>query len=78
MTLSLDGHSAVFLPQVAPDNDQIVSAGAAKPLIELTNSQDVTFTLIPGGHLGLMSSQKSAEQFWPILFNWLALRSTQL
>ena len=62
----------------AGDNDQIVSAGAAKPLIELTNSQDVTFTLIPGGHLGLMSSQKSAEQFWPILFNWLALRSTQL
>lgn len=60
------------------DNDQIVSAEAAKPLIELTNSQDVTFTLIPGGHLGLMSSQKSAEQFWPVLSNWLAFRSTKL
>ncbi|MFC6052091.1 poly(R)-hydroxyalkanoic acid synthase [Acinetobacter sp. Ac_877] len=62
----------------AGDNDQIVSEAAAKPLIELTNSKDVTFTLIPGGHLGLMSSQKSAEQFWPKLSNWLALRSTQI
>lgn len=62
----------------AGDNDQIVSAEAAKPLIELTNSQDVTFTLIPGGHLGLMSSRKSAEKFWPTLSDWLALRSTKL
>lgn len=60
----------------AGKNDQIVSAAAAQPLIELTSSQDVTFTLIPGGHLGLMSSEKSAAEFWPTLSQWLSARST--
>lgn len=59
-------------------SDQMVTADAVRPLTELTSSQDVTFTLIPGGHLGLMSSQKSAEEFWPKLSEWLAERSTRL
>ncbi len=61
----------------AGKNDQMVTAASVKPLSELTNSNDVTFTLIPGGHLGLMSSQKSAEEFWPMLAQWLDKRSTQ-
>ena len=60
----------------AGSSDQIVTAEAAQPLGELTSSQDVTFTLIPGGHLGLMSSQKSANEFWPKLTTWLEQRST--
>ncbi|MGE8550391.1 MAG: alpha/beta fold hydrolase, partial [Acinetobacter calcoaceticus] len=48
-------------------SDQLVTADAASPLSQLTSSQDVTFTLIPGGHLGLMSSQASALEFWPKL-----------
>lgn len=59
-------------------SDQMVTADAVRPLTELTNSEDVTFTLIPGGHLGLMSSQKSADEFWPKLSAWLAERSTKL
>lgn len=59
-------------------SDQIVSVEAVKPLIELTNSQDVTFTLIPGGHLGLMSSQSSANEFWPFMTNWLKHRSSKI
>ncbi|CAB1212626.1 alpha/beta fold hydrolase [Acinetobacter bouvetii] len=59
-------------------SDQIVSQEAVKPLIELTNSQDVTFTLIPGGHLGLMSSQSSANEFWPFLTTWLKQRSSKI
>lgn len=59
-------------------SDQIVSAAAVKPLIELTNSQDVTFTLIPGGHLGLMSSQSSANEFWPLMTTWLKQRSNKI
>ena len=62
----------------AGSSDQIVTAEAAQPLCELTSSQDVTFTLIPGGHLGLMSSQKSANIFWPKLTTWLEQRSTLL
>ena len=59
-------------------NDQIVSEDAVKPLIELTNSQDVTFTLIPGGHLGLMSSRASANEFWPFMTTWLKHRSSRI
>lgn len=58
-------------------NDQMVTAASVKPLSQLTNSSDVTFTLIPGGHLGLMSSLKSAEEFWPMLAQWLDERSTK-
>ena len=59
-------------------SDQMVTADAVRPLTELTNSSDVTFTLIPGGHLGLMSSQKSADEFWPKLSNWFVERSTSI
>ena len=59
-------------------SDQIVSEDAVKPLIELTNSQDVTFTLIPGGHLGLMSSRASANEFWPFMTTWLKHRSSRI
>jgi len=58
--------------------DQLVTADAVYPLSQLTNSQDVTFTLIPGGHLGLMSSQASAQEFWPKLAAWLTERSTKI
>ena len=59
-------------------SDQLVTADAVKPLTQLTSSSDVTFTLIPGGHLGLMSSQASSEEFWPMFNDWLAKRSTQI
>lgn len=62
----------------AGSSDQIVTAEASRPLGELTSSADVTFTHIPGGHLGLMSSQKSANEFWPELAAWLKQRSTLL
>lgn len=62
----------------AGKSDQMVTVKAAKPLIHLTSSSDITFKLIPGGHLGLMSNQKSAEQFWPELADWLVQRSTSI
>ena len=60
----------------AGDRDQIVTASAVRPLTQLTSSQDISYELIPGGHLGLMSSQKSAEIFCPTLYTWLKQRST--
>lgn len=59
-------------------SDQLVTKDASFPLTQLTQSQDVTFTLIPGGHLGLMSSQSSSIEFWPKLKEWLEQRSTKL
>lgn len=57
--------------------DQLVAPAAVLPLCELTNSADVTFTLLPGGHMGIMSNQKTAEEFWPQMAIWLQQRSTQ-
>lgn len=71
-------HIACSLLVGAGRSDRIVSEEAVKPLIELTNSQDVTFTLIPGGHLGLMSSQSSANEFWPFMTTWLKQRSNKI
>jgi poly(3-hydroxyalkanoate) synthetase len=62
----------------AGSRDQIVSEASAKTLSTLTSSQDFTFTLITGGHLGIMSNQNSASDFWPALSDWLAKRSTKL
>ena len=62
----------------AGKGDQMVTAASVQPLVQLTNSQDVTFTLIPGGHLGLMSNQKSADEFWPTLSTWLSKRSSPI
>lgn len=62
----------------AGERDQMVTADAVYPLTQLTSSPDVTYQLIPGGHLGLMSSQKSAEIFWPTLYTWLQQRSTAI
>lgn len=58
--------------------DQLVSAKAVAPLCELTSSTDVTFTLIPGGHMGIMSNQNTAKEFWPQMAAWLTQRSTQI
>lgn len=62
----------------AGKNDQLVTQDAARPLIHLTQSKDVEFVEIPGGHLGMISSQGSADQFWPKLTQWLAERSQAL
>ena len=76
-TIELKGINCSLLVG-AGKSDQLVTADAAFPLTQLTNSQDVTFTLIPGGHLGLMSSQNSSIEFWPTLTKWLEERSTHL
>ena len=62
----------------AGKGDQMVTVASVQPLVQLTNSQDVTFTLIPGGHLGLMSSQSSANEFWPLMTTWLKQRSSKI
>ncbi len=56
-------------------NDNMVTVDAVRPLTRVVSSTDVTFTTIPGGHVGLMGSQQSAQEFWPLMANWLATRS---
>lgn len=60
----------------AGNSDQIVTEASIRPLTQLTSSPDVSFTAIPGGHIGLMSSQASAYTFWPKMTDWLVQRSS--
>lgn len=59
----------------AGSSDGMVTPASVQPLTNLTASQDVTFKIIPGGHMGLMCSQASSLEFWPFLSNWLEQRS---
>lgn len=56
-------------------NDGMVTLDSVRPLTRLVGSKDVTFTSIPGGHVGLMGSQQAADEFWPMMSGWLAARS---
>ncbi len=62
----------------AGKSDQLVTQAAVQPLTTLTSSEDVQFELIPGGHLGMISSQGSANEFWPKMATWLAARSQSI
>ena len=69
-----DIHSALLV--VAGRNDELATADSIKPLTQMTGSADVTFKLIDGGHIGIISSESSQLEFWPYLSDWLAQRST--
>lgn len=56
-------------------NDGMVTVDSVRPLTRLLATSDVTFSAIPGGHVGLMSSQQTATQFWPLMARWLSARS---
>lgn len=62
----------------AGDRDQLVPAHAIEPILAMVGSEDVSFSLIPGGHMGIMSNIKTANTFWPKLSAWLKQRSTHI
>ena len=57
-------------------NDGMVTVDAVKPLTQLLGTTDTTFSKIPGGHVGMMSSEHAAKEFWPFMADWLAPRSS--
>jgi polyhydroxyalkanoate synthase len=60
---------------VAGQADNIVTIESLRPLMRLAGSRDKTLMVAPGGHVGMMSSEESAQQFWPKMADWLAARS---
>ncbi len=56
-------------------SDGMVTAAAVRPILQLVSSKDSQFVDIPGGHVGLISSEAAAAEFWPVMTNWLAARS---
>ncbi|MNV86013.1 acyl-CoA synthetase [compost metagenome] len=55
--------------------DIIVTADAVKPLMDLISSQDKTFKVVPGGHMGVVSGSQAPTAVWPEISNWLVERS---
>jgi polyhydroxyalkanoate synthase len=68
-----DIHAALLAG--AGRGDNLVTASSVRPLTRLVGSEDVTFATISGGHVGLIGSQGAADEFWPMLADWLAQRS---
>ncbi|MDN3637218.1 hypothetical protein QWY82_00220 [Simiduia curdlanivorans] len=52
-----------------------MTAEAVRPLMDLISSQDKTFEIVPGGHMGLVSGSQAPEAVWPVVRAWLQQRS---
>ncbi|GAC1377297.1 MAG: alpha/beta fold hydrolase [Aquirhabdus sp.] len=72
----------VYLKDVTPPifigagrSDTMVTAAAQEPLAELVGSHDVTFSLLPGGHVSMIASKAAEQEAWPKIAAWLAKHS---
>lgn len=59
----------------AGDRDVLVPAPVARKLMEVVSSQDKTFTISPGGHMGVVLGSKAMANVWEPAAEWLAERS---
>lgn len=60
---------------IGGSTDIIVTAEAVRPLMNLVSSEDKTFEVVAGGHMGLVSGSQAPDNVWPVVVNWLASRS---
>lgn len=56
--------------------DQIAPPDASRAQVDVVGSQDVTFRLAPGGHIGVFAGASAPRHVWQPLAEWLAARST--
>jgi len=59
----------------AGDTDNLVSASAAKKVLDIVSSEDKSFHVVPGGHAGVFAGSHASESTWKISGDWLASRS---
>ncbi len=59
----------------AGDADKLVSARAARKVLEIVSSEDKEFCVVPGGHAGVFAGSKAPENTWAISADWLSQRS---
>jgi polyhydroxyalkanoate synthase len=60
----------------AGDKDTLVSAEAARKVLDIISSQDKSFFIVPGGHAGVFAGSHAPENAWTISAHWLAKRSS--
>jgi len=76
----LDGEKAKLANITCPVHvvsflhDHIVSEVSSKPLAEQVSSEDVTYTPMPGGHVGAVVSGSASKRLWPVLADWWSRR----
>ena len=56
-------------------HDHIVPYEAAKPLLELVQSEDSEAVVLRGGHASLVAGGNAKYRLWPKLDQWLSVRS---
>lgn len=59
----------------AGKTDQIAPAAAVRAQLEATGSTDVTYRLVPGGHMGVFAGHGAPRHVWQPTAQWLATRS---
>lgn len=60
---------------IAGKTDTLATTRSVEAIMNHVSSKDKTFVDIPGGHVGIISSQITAERTWPYMAKWLAERS---
>lgn len=59
----------------AGKSDTMVTQDAVVTLMDLVQSEDRSFHVVPGGHMGILSGSHAAETVWKRTADWLAERS---
>jgi len=62
---------------IAAERDEISPPASIGPLIERTSSEDRTFLVLPGGHIGLVAGRSARDVLWPAIEEWLIPRSKE-
>lgn len=60
---------------LAGDSDTMVTPAAARRVMDLVSSEDKTFRVVPGGHMGILAGSQAPQASWVELADWLAERS---
>lgn len=55
--------------------DVMVTAKAARGVMDAVDSPDKQFVIAPGGHMGVFVSRKAIDENWAVTADWLASRS---
>ena len=60
---------------IAGEDDQVTTKGSAKGLVKLVGSEDTEFSVVPGGHIGVVVGSHARRELWPKIASWLTKRA---
>ena len=59
----------------AGDSDQVATLAASRAIMQAVGSDDTTFIVVPGGHMGVFAGSRAPDLVWKPTADWLASRS---